>query len=173
MIPIINEYGFHVAKFNELTHKLIPSPLVRVANVATPIYDAETQVARYIAGDWILSDKVHFQGATDYLLATIISVSTVSPLLMDSPNENEYTVSQNVDVTITADMDCPDGSFRIPIIRTDTAREVPVIGTVKDKVLTVVINFPTAGYWECGNEQINSRLPAPLFDMKTLLFVVI
>lgn len=104
---------------------------------------------------------------------TSIHLQDVTPQLMAPLREHEYTVSQNQDIVITANMAWPDGQFRIPMVRTDTQREVPVLGTVLNGVLTVTVNFPTAGYWECGNAQINSRLPEPLFDMPTIQFVVV
>ena len=146
---------------------------------------SDTEIVSHLGKTYVIEDYTGSKPVDsditldEYLFAT---ESKLIPIVVNSvtPNEpdyddsdNEYTVNQQLDIAITSPLDWPDGKLRIPAVRTDTGRTIPIVGTVKNKVLTIIANFPTAGYWVCGNEQINSAFKEPVFDMQTIKFTVI
>lgn len=88
-------------------------------------------------------------------------------------NDNEFTCMQGEPLTMSGPMPVVDQKLRIPLRRTDTGREMPVLGVVQDGVLSITLTFPTAGFWECNNELINRTFDVPQFDMSPLKFTVL
>jgi hypothetical protein len=106
-------------------------------------------------------------------LVPIVIESVTGDLDGFDDGHNEYTCRQNEQLILVGPLAVPDQFFRIPLVRTDTGREVPVVAEVKSQVMTITAVFPTAGYWECNSELINRAFEHPLFSMDTLKFTVI
>lgn len=106
-------------------------------------------------------------------LIPIIINSVTGDLDGFDDGDKEFTCRQNETLTLIGPLAVPDQFFRIPLVRTDTGREVPVVAEVKDGVMTINAVFPTAGYWECNSDLINRSFPQPVFSMDTLTFTVI
>lgn len=116
-----------------------------------------SKIARWV-GYWEYQTRLPDDHYTPIKRTIPITVTGVTGAI-NASNLNDITVTELVDITVTADVPIGfDVSFRIPMLREDTGRVIYKIASIENNVMTATFSLPTSGKWVTSESLINSDI---------------